>query len=332
MALDIRSVPLFAGVEDKERLLIYTLDELQKETVDNVTVNQPLYFLYKKKGWLDIRDTIGLYAPVNIEKDANTTVKAYMTFDDADYTPQDPFAQAQFAYGHIAGTQVYSREELVKTENSVEDLVEKLGDNLSHTMTNVYGGMIMGSQTADGRSFEGLGNIMTYNAVSGGLDPTNPKYAFWNPQRMLKTGGSQYSLATELRAGLRQLARLCSYNNLYPDIFMMGSDVFDAQMAFMEGAVRITLDQLQNDKGGWENFEMYEHRGSVYLYDKSLAAKQVWAINHKFLSIRIHKGTNFIFDQWAPIPGKISAKARNCLLISNVICRRRDAQGTGTFT
>ena len=332
MAIDLRSVPLFAGVEDKERLLIYTLDEMSKDTTDAVTINQPLYFLYKTKGWLEMRESIGLYVEQNVEYKENTTVKAFMTYDDADFTPQDPFFQAQYGYGHIAGQQVYSREELVKTENSIEDLVTKIGDNLSHTMTNRFGTLLMGSQVADGRNWEGIRNMLTYNAVSGGIDPTNAAYAIWNPQRMLKVGGASYSLATELRAGLRRLSRLCAYNNLYPDVFVMGEDVFDAQMSFMEGAVKITLDELHNDKGAWENFEMYENRGSYYLYDRALTAKEVWAINHKFLRIRIHKGTNFIFDNWMPMPGKIAAKSRSCLLYAAPYLKRRDAQGYGLFT
>ena len=173
---------------------------------------------------------------------------------------------------------------------------------------------------------------MTYNAVSGGIDPTDGVHTIWNPQRMLKVGGGSYSLATELRAGLRRLSRLCSYNNLYPDLFVMGENVFDAQMSFMEGAVKITLDQLQNDKGMWENFEMYEHRGSVYLYDKALGVNEVWAINHQFLKIRVHKGTNFTYSDWAPMPGKIAAKSRSCLLYATPYLKRRDAHGAGTFT
>lgn len=331
MALDITGVPLFAGVESLDRLLIYTLEEMIKETVDLVTINHPLYQLYKKKGWLKMKSNIGLYVPVNLEVKSNSTVKAYMSYDDADYTPQDPFKQARYAYGHISGQQVYSREELVKSQNSIEDLIELLAENLMHSMTNFFGDSIMGSQAADGRNFEGLGRIMTYNATSGGVDPTQPDFTFWNPQRMLTSAGASYSLATQLRAGLRRLARLCTYNFLEPDIYVMGEDVYDAQIAYMESAVRITIDDLRSQQG-WDNFQMWTYNGKTYLYDKQLGAKDVWLINHEYLPIAIHSGTNFQYEPWQFIPGKIAAKSRSCLLYATPYCRRRDAQGAGTFT
>lgn len=329
--LNASGVPLFAGVEAVDDLLITTLDELDKEIVDVLTVNHPLFYLYKENNWIEYKDTIGPYVPVRLMDKPNSTVKDFTAYDDVDNTPQEALTEARFAYGHTVGTQMYHREELVKNQHNIIDLVDTMQEQLTVSMTNHFGSKIMGTQDADGRSVMGFGRIMAYDQSCGGITPTNPGFAYWNPQRGLKPAGTQYALATEHRAGMRRLVRLCTYNRETPKVWLMGEDLYDATQAYLETFVRMDPDMPRTKQQSWEDFEMFKYNGRVYIYDQTLEAKTGWLINPKRTPIRIHSGTNFTFEPWQMMESKV-AKKRNCLLYASVYTKRRNANGYITFT
>ncbi len=49
------------------------------------------------------------------------------------------------------------------------------------------------------------------------------------------------------------------------------------------------------------------------------------------MKVRIHKGTNFVMGPWQMMEGKV-AKKRDCLVYASVYCKRRNANGTMTFS
>jgi len=242
--------------------------------------------------------------------------------------------EARFAYGHIAGTQMYSREELIKNQHNIVDLVEAKKDQLMSTLNNYFGDKITGTQDSDGRDFMGFGRVMAYDQSCGGIDPTVAGFSYWNPQRGLKPAGTQYALATELRDGMRRLVRLCTYNRESPKVWLMGEDLYNAVQAFQESFMKVSTKDVKNQfNGDLEDFEMFtDNEGRYYIYDAALGAKTGWLINPKRLKIRIHSGTNFVFEPWQFVPGKVAAKSRQLLVYAAVYCKRRNANGYITFT
>lgn len=332
MAVNSSGVPLFAGVEDLDDMFLATMEEMDKEVGDEITIPHPFYKYLRDNNKIEFRDSIGTHVPVRLMDKVNSTVKDFSHYDDVDNTPQDALSEAKFAYGHIVGTQMYSREELTKNSGSEQliDLVETKADQLQVSMANHFGTRLMGTQVADGRVFTGLGNIMAYNVACGGIDPTVAGFAYWNPQRMLKAGGGSYSLATEFREGSRRLGRLCSYRGEVPHVVVCGEDVYDAAQAYAEGKLQLRLDELK-DSLGWGNFEMFPMNGRTYIYDQAMDAKTQWMINCNKVKVRIHRGTNFAMQNWQMMEGKV-AKKRDCLTYAAVYCKGRNYNGVGTFT
>ena len=332
MSVNSSGVPLFAGIEDIDDMFITTMEEMDKEVVDEITIAHPFYQYLEKNNLIETRSSIGTHVPVKLMDKANSTVKDFSHYDDVDNTPQDALSEAKFAYGHIVGTQMYSREELTKNsgEEGLIDLVETKSDQLKASMTNHFGTLIMGSQDADGRKMTGLGRIMTYDASCGGIDPTAAGYSYWNPQRGLKSGGGSYALATELRAGNRRLTRLCTYQGEVPRVYIAGEDVYDAMQSWAEDKLQMTIKDIK-DSDGWGDFEMFAFNGKTIIYDADMDAKTGWLINTNRTKLRIHSGTNFQFENWQMMEGKI-AKKRDMLLYASLYTKRRNTNGTITFT
>ena len=333
MAVNSNGVPLFAGIEDTDDMFIATMDEMDKEVAEEISIPHPLWQYLKDNKLIEYRDSIGTYVPVRLLDKENSTVRSFSHYDDVDNTPQDALSEAKFAYGHIVGTQMYSREELVKNSGPEQliDLVETKSDQLLTSMSNHLGNLLMGTQDSNGRDFMGLGRIMAYDQPCGGINPTAPGFAYWNPQQGLKSGGGQYALATEFREGFRRLVRLCTYKKNTPDVFVCGEDLYDAFQSYAESKLQLRLDELKSQRG-WGDFNMFPMNGQTIVYDEALGPKTGWLLNLKrWVRVRIHRGTNFSFEPWQMMPNKV-AKKRDCLTYASVYCKRRNANGSITYT
>lgn len=325
--------PLFAGSEDTEDIFLATMTELDKELVNELKVDHPLWEYLQEKNLIKYQGDISTDITIPLLDKPNSTVKDFTAYDDADLTPQDATSEARFLWGHIAGTQMYNREELTKNSGKYKllDLIETKTTQLKESMNNHFAKKLIGEQNCDGRSMMGLGLILKKDAVCGGINPTDTGFGYWNPQKPMK-GQAAFSLATDLRTGLRKLRRDCTMNNMSPDVYFMGEDVWDAHSAFVEGKSVIQLSKEQADR--YAGFEMLIDNGRFYMYDKNLPAKTVWAFNFKnrAVELRIHKDTNFAFQPWETTGGKIQGKHRHCLLYAAVVCRKRNLNGILEFS
>lgn len=333
MAVSSTGVPLFAGIEDLDDMFIATMDEMDKEVHEQISIPYPLWKYLEDNNLIEYRDEINNYVPVRLLDKVNSTVKDFTHYDDVDNTPQDALHEAKFAYGHAVGTQMYSREELVKNSGKSQmiDLVETKQEQLEISLKNHVGSRFMDANDSDGRRPMGLGRVLAYDQSCGGIDPTQAGFGYWNPQRGLKAGGGQYSLATEFREGARRLNRLVSYKHGPADVVLAGEDVYDSYQDWAESKLQIRVEDIKAKKG-WEDFEMFPLYNRVVIYDQELDAKTAWHLNfRKAIKVRIHKGTNFVFEPWQMMENKV-AKKRNCLLYWAIYVKFRNSVGFITYT
>lgn len=348
MAVNSAGVPLFAGIEDLDDMFMATMEEMDREVMDEVAISHPIYEYLQRHKLIEFRNSIATHVPVHLRTKKNPTVQWLTGYEDANSTPASLLDEAKFAYGQLTGRQMYNREELTKNsgEEQLIDLVESKGDQLLSDMNEEFGVTIIGTQDADGRKPMGLGRVMTFNAVCGGIDPTAAGMSFWNPQRGLKVGGAQYALATEMREGLRRARRLTTTSGggkvlgkdpgttqgIAPDVLICGEDLYDAMQSWAEGKLRMTMTDIK-DSSGWGDFEMFTVNGETIIYEPALAAKTGWLMNFKkAVRVRIHSGTNFKFTEWGKLPGKVEAKYRDCLTYCAVYVKSRKANCLIEFT
>lgn len=327
-------LPLFAGTEDTEDMFLHTMAELDKELVNELKVDHPLWEYLQDKNLIKYQSDISTEITIPLLDKPNSTVKDFTAYDDADLSPQDATSEAKFIWGHIAGTQMYNREELIKNSGKYKllDLVETKTLQLKESINNHFSGKLMGDQDSDGRVIMGIGRILKKDAVCGGIDPTKTGFKYWNPQYTTKDGTAKFTLAKDdYRAGMRKLRRECTTNNMSPDVFFMGEDVWDCHCAWTEDKSQVQLTPEQAAK--FAGYEMLIDNGRFYAYNENLPPKTVWALNFKNrgVELRIHKETNFSFQPWENTAGKIQAKHRHCLLYAATVCRKRNLNGVIEF-
>lgn len=327
-------LPLFAGTEDTEDLFLASMTELDKELVNELKVDHPLWEYLQDKNLIKYQNDISTDITIPLLDKKNSTVKDFTAYDDADLTPQDATSEAKYLWGHIAGTQMYNREEMVKNSGRYKllDLVETKTIQLKESINNHFGMKLIGEQDCDGRAFMGIGLILKKDAVCGGINPADSGFGYWNPQAPSKDGaGAKYALATDYRAAMRKLRRDCTTNNMSPDVYFMGEDVWDEHCKFVEEKTTVNLTAEQADK--FAGYEMLIDNGRFYMYEENLPPKTVWGLNFKnrAVELRIHKDTNFSFQPWENTGGKIQSKHRHCLLYATVVCRKRNLNGILEF-
>ena len=327
-------LPLFSGTGDTEDMFLTTLYELDKELVNMLKVNHAVWEVLKSRNLIKYQADISTDVQIPLMFKPNTTIKSYTGYDEADLTPQDATDYAVYMWGHIAGTQMYNREEMQKNSGKSQllDLVEIKTEQLKTSINNHFAEKLIGDQDYDGRDFMGLGRIVKKDAICGGIDPTKTGYSKWNPQVAYKdeSGQTKYPLLQH-REGLRKLRRRCTIAGRSPDLFFMGEDVWEQHCKWLDDKTQVVMKP--EDAAMIESYELRIDAGKFYIYDENLDPKTAWAFNFKDrgVQLRIHKETNFSMQPWEITPNKIAAKHRHCLLYATTVCCERRLNGMIEF-
>lgn len=335
MAIDGDGTILFSGIEDAESLFIATLDELTKIQESLIKPYNPVWDYLEKNNLIEYVDDIGAYVPVDLVTEENPTVQWISGYDDANNTPSNALKQAQFYYGHLHGVQMYNREEIVKNQGRTQriSLVQTKQEQLIDSLSKAFrDDVLVGDQDADGKKPTGLGRIVTQSVTAGGV--AHDAVPHWQPVRTYKTGTTAYALASEYRAGMRKHQRTLweNGNGVHADCHMMGEDVYAATQDWAEGKLQLRLEDLKKDQG-LGSHEMFTWGGNTYIYVPDIPAKEVRSYNfRRFTKVRIHRGTNFMFEKWQMMPNKAQTKKRDNLTYMSVYTKRRSANGKIIFS
>lgn len=347
LALSINStgIPLFAGIEDVDDMFMATMEEMDKEIMDEVTIAHPLWEYLKQNNLFEYVDEIGTHVIGHLRRFKNGTVKWVQGYDDADNTPSQLLGEARTPYGHLAATQMYNREELVKNSGKQQliDLVEQKASQALEDMDAEAADTFIGTQDADGRKPLGIGRIMDETVACSGINPATAGFEFWKPQVIYKTGTTKWALATEFRDGMRDRDRTVRISgkgrvlgNSMKDrsqqmkqssglVEVCGEDIYNEHQKYAENALRLTIADLKSQQS-WGSFEMFDYNGKTIVYDPALGAKMSWLLNMRTgIRVRVHRKTNFVFDDWQMMTSKVQTKKRNCLLYIAVYPKSRGA-------
>jgi hypothetical protein len=354
MALSVNSagIPLFAGVEDLDDMFMATMEEMDKEISDELSIAHPLWEYLQQNNLIEYKDEINTHVHGFLRMFKNGTVKWFSGYDDSDNTPSKLLGETKTAYGHLTGAQMYNREELVKNSGRQQmiDLVEGKTNDLLEELDREAAETFIGTQDADGRKPLGLGRIMDPTLACCGIDPATAGFEFWKPQLIYKTGTTKFALATEFRPGQRKRDRVVRVSgagrilgaklkdktvpikNSSGYVEVCGEDVYDMHQQFAETALRLTIADLKSQQS-WGSYEMFDYNGKTIVYDPALAAKMTWFMNFRNgVRVRVHRGTNFKFDDWQMITSKVQTKKRNNLLYMAVYAKSRRANAVMEYS
>lgn len=322
------------SIEDKEDLLIATLDEMDKSVEDMVDIHDPVWMHFQENGGIEYVASRGLYRPINLRYKSNATVQWANGYDDALNIPAEGLTQAKAQYGNITGVQMYAREEVEALEGPQQliDLADDKREQLETDLNNAIATHLMSSNAANGAYPDSLGAIVTYDAALHGITPTTAGYEFWNPVKTYKTGTTAFALATEFRAGVRKFVRALSLYNRKPNILLIcGEDVYDEFQAWAEGKVEMTIKELFKSEN-WGDANTFTSRGNSVVYSPQLGAKVMWGFDLTATKIRVPRTTNMVYTPWQQLEGKVAAKKRNLLHTMCVYTKDRRRNGSITYS
>jgi len=322
----------FPGLEDIDSLFLATMDEMDKNIEDLIDIKDPVWEAMRERGRIEYVSSRGLYVPINLRTKGNNTVKFFSGYDDADNTPTENLEQARAQYGHIGGTQMYTREEVEALQGSQQliDLANDKKEQLETEMNNTISAHLMSTSVADGRQPDSLGAIVTQSNTVHGINASTS--AFWQPVRSYKTGTTAFALATEFREGVRKFVRtLTRYDRAAEILLICGEDVYDAFQAWSESKVEMSLKEIFKSQG-WGDANTFQSRGQTIIYSPELAAKTMWGINTKVTRIRVPRTTNMVYTPWQFLENKMQVKKRNLLHTMAVYCRDRRSNGLITYS
>ncbi|MEQ8495141.1 MAG: phage major capsid protein [Gammaproteobacteria bacterium] len=345
MAIVSTGIPLFAGIEDVDDMFIATMEEMDKEVTDDLPIAHPFWEYMTRHDLVEYREEIATHVPVRRRLHRNPTVQWHSGYDDADSTPAQVLGEVRFPYGHITGRQMYNREELVKNQGSqLIDLVEAKASQAYTDVRDEFATALIGTQDADGRMPLGLGRIMDETATVAGLAPGDDPT--WKPDRIYKTGTTDFSLSTEFRDGMRKVYRHASVSaggrvlgrdkdgkmRFAKHVLLCGEDLYNEHQKWAETAMRLTMAELK-DSSGWGDYEMFDFNGKTIIYEPALSAKHGWFLDlDQGVRVRVHSGTNFIWTKWNLLPNKVETKYRDLLCYVSVYSRSRKANKKIVFS
>jgi hypothetical protein len=345
MAIVSTGIPLFAGIEDLDDMFIATMEEMDKEVGDDLVIAHPFFEYMQRHNLIEYREEIATHIPVRRRVHRNPTTQWITGYDDADSTPANLLGEVRFPYGHITGRQMYNREELVKNQGGqLIDLVEGKQNQLYSDVREEFADTLVGTQDADGRKPLGLGRIMDETATVAGLAPGDD--STWKPNRIYKTGTTDYTLATEFRDGMRKLYRDRSVSaggrvlgrdkdgkvRMAKHALLCGEDLYNEHQKWAENILRVSMEEIKNSSG-WGDYEMFDFNGKTIIYEPALSAKHGWYLDlDQGVKLRIHSGTNFIWTKWNLLPGKVEVKYRDLLCYVSLYSRSRKANSKIVFS
>ena len=109
-------------------------------------------------------------------------------------------------------------------------------------------------------------------------------------------------------------------------LLICGEDVFDAFQDWSEEKVRLTYSDLKTSEKWGDSEAIKQYGNKTIVYDDTLPAKEMWAVNLGCTKIRILRGAHFTPTPWQQMEGKL-AKKRNIILFMAVYTRNRRANG-----
>lgn len=350
MAVNSTGIPLFAGVEDADDMFMATMEEFDAEIADSLVVAHPFWEYLQRYDLIEMPGEISTHVIVKRNTSRNPTIQWITGYDDANSTPAQVMGEAKFSYGHLAGRQMYNREEITKNAGKYQliDLVQAKAKQLIRDLREEFANTIVGTQDADGRKLMGLGRIMDETLTCGGIDPAVD--TTWKPARIYKTGTTAFALATEFRDGIRKMYR---YQSIYGGgvnlsqsggkdgksrgnkkrcVLLAGEDLYNEHQKWSETILRLSMDEIKGSSG-WGDYEMFDHNGKTVVYEPALAAKEGWFLDmDEGVRVRVHSGTYFMWTPWEVLTNKVQAKARDNLTYAAVYSNDRRANARIVFS
>ncbi|MFH1625263.1 MAG: phage major capsid protein [Pseudomonadota bacterium] len=186
-------------------------------------------------------------------------------------------------------------------EAQIFDLVETTIENAKSTMSNRMGAAVFGDNGTSSKILHGIQHIINTTAgVSvGGISPSD--FARWENQR-ITTGTASFGSNQAGLSIMRNLASACARNeNDYPDLMVTTSAIWGLYYLACTNVAR-----LQDSKVGSLGYKTLDFMGIPVGWDQNCPADNLYAVNSRYLRLRVLEGGEFVTSDWERVQGQLA--------------------------
>jgi len=309
-----------------DRVATLTLQNHASEIFDNITSNNALCYLLKKKG--NIKPVGGgrsfthpLYYLIN------SSFKSYGKLDVIDTPIMDDITRADFPIKIVAGSLVMSTVEEAQNAGNKEkllDYAEEVRMAAELSMTEVLGEQVWkdGSVAND---FDGLQNLISDNPSAqtdvGGISAVD--YSYWRNQ----TYTTEISAFNTSEAGLTQMNALlnnCTFGRKGPRAILTTKKIYGLYEIGLTPQIRYTDTELAD--AGFLNLK---YATMPVLFDDNCPAEHMYYIDTDSLWLQVLKQGNMKVIPFQQAHNQLS-KTALMYLFGNLTTGSRRTQGVIT--
>lgn len=314
-------------------IIATTIEARSGEAADNVTKNNALLAMLKKKG--KVKPLSGGRTIVEeIIFAENGNGGSYDGYDILPVSAQDVISAAEFNWKQYAVPVVISGRELLQNsgKEAVIDMMEARVEAAEATMANLICQGLYGDGTGNGsKVITGLDAAVPQDPTTGtygGINRATASNAFWRSQIQDPAATPD---STTIRPQMNLLWAKTQRGPDRPDLIIAGGTIWATYMESLQSLQRFT----DKDSAGL-GFPSVDYMGSPVVLDGGIGgfatATDMYFLNTKYLKFRPHRERNMV-----PLsPGKRHAVNQDAEVViigwmGNLTCSGAQFQGRGKF-
>lgn len=306
-----------------DQILSTTLANYRDQLTDNVFTARPLTYHLMDKGRIRMLNG-GTKIVEPLIYGQNSTVKPYSGYDSIDLTPQEGISAAEFEWKQYAASIAISGIEEAKNngEQEVINLLEAKIMQAEESMREGFNQMFFGDGTDtlgptgsdSGKTWNGLGNLISDTAAVGGINPASAEGQFWKSYNDSAAGGLTL-------AQMATAYNTVSVGNDHPDMVLTTQTLFERYEALLQPQLRYT-DTKTADAG----FQNLLFKAAPVVYDVHAPEGTMYFINSKYISLVGHSQKWFANTPFVR-PENMDARYALIMCYGNLTVRNRAKQG-----
>jgi hypothetical protein len=289
-----------------DRVATVTLQNHGKEIFDNITTNNALLYMLKKRGNIKIvgggrKFTHPVYYKVN------TSFKSYAKLDVIDTPVMDDISRAEYDIKVVAGSLVISTVEEAMNSGDKEkliDLAEEVRMAAELSMSEVMGDQVWkdGSTAND---FDGLQNLIADSPSTqtdvGGINPTT--YSYWR-NTATSTTVTAFNTSSEGLTAMNTLLNACTFGRMGPRAIITTKTIYALYEIGLTSNIRYATTELA-DAG----FLHLSYATMPVLFDDNCPTYHLYMVDVDSLWLQVLAKGNFQVSGFEPSHNQLSKTA-----------------------
>lgn len=311
-----------------DKVASITLQNFGKEIFDNITTNNALFYLLKKRENVKIVSGGKVFNHPLFYK-INTSFKSYAKLDTIDTPVMDDITRAEYPIKVVAGSLVIPTLDEAQNAGDKEKLLD-LADTVrmaaENSMSEVLGDQVFATG-AVGTDFDGLQHLISDSPSTqtdvGGIDSSAAANSSWRNQVTTATV-TAFNTSQEGLTAMNTLLNNCTFGRKGPRAILTTKTIYGLYEVGLTSNIRYATTELA-DSG----FLHLAYTTMPVLFDDNCPASHLYMVDLESLWLQILSKGNFQVTPFEYSHNQLS-KTALMYVFGNLTCGSRRTNGVIT--